>query len=272
MFIVKEPLEEEIDSELLKQTLETVSSHIKFIWNGIINVRLDKAKKEGTLVFDALCLTPEEIEHGDNLAERMLVIPPQKYFKPENDSVGRTMWYMELIKTTAQLITATKEEDAAFRALEKEIGRIKAVEKAFARAAVQSGGVVRSLNPREIAVLKEMQVQSRIRAALHRLRSQGIEPSPEDAALILAHQSKEPVTGTVQKDDEKIVPEVIVSPKGEAASDPNVGEVESKTSSHHPLEGDGGDSVSERQRENSQSSGGKKADSTMEDLRKLSLS
>ncbi|MCP4489522.1 MAG: hypothetical protein GY820_19735, partial [Gammaproteobacteria bacterium] len=79
-------------------------------------------------------------------------------------------------------------------------------------------------------------------------------------------------TGTVQKDDEKIVPEVIVSPKGEAASDPNVGEGESKTSSHHPLEGDGEDSVSERQRGHSQSSGGKKADSTMEDLRKLSLS
>ncbi|MCP4491592.1 MAG: hypothetical protein GY820_30435, partial [Gammaproteobacteria bacterium] len=141
-------------------------------------------------------------------------------------------------------------------------------------AAVQNGGVVRSLTPREITVLEELEVQTRIRAALHRLRSQGIEPSPEDAALILAHQSKEPVTGTVQKSDEKIVPEVIVSPKGEAASDPNVKEGDSKTSSHHPLEGDGGDSASERQRANSQSSGGKskKADSTMEDLRKLSLS
>ncbi|MCP4475148.1 MAG: hypothetical protein GY821_11420, partial [Gammaproteobacteria bacterium] len=173
--------------------------------------------------------------------ERMLVIPPQKYFKPENDAVGRTMWYMELIKTTAQLITVTKAEDAAFSALEKEIGRVKAVEKAFARAAVQNGGVVRSLTPREITALNELEVQNRIRIALNKQKSKGIEPSPEDAALILAHQSTEPVTGTVQEEDEKVVPEVIVSPKGEAASDPNAKGSDSKTSSHHPLEGDGGD-------------------------------
>ncbi|MCP4491450.1 MAG: hypothetical protein GY820_29670, partial [Gammaproteobacteria bacterium] len=249
-----------------------MSSHIKFIWNAIINVWLDKASKQGALVPEDLCLTPEELAHADDLTERMLVIPPHKFFKPENNAVGRTTWFMGLISTTTKLITATKDDDAAFRALEKEVGRIKAVEKAFTRAAVQNGGVVRSVTSREIAALKEIEVQTRIRAALHRQKSQGIEPSPEDAALILAHQNKEPVTGTVQKDDDKIVPEVIVSPKGEAASDPNVEEGESKTSSHHPLEGDGGDSVSGRQRENSQSSGGKKADSTMEDLRKLSLS
>ncbi|MCP4489289.1 MAG: hypothetical protein GY820_18545, partial [Gammaproteobacteria bacterium] len=97
---------------------------------------------------------------------------------------------------------------------------------------------------------------------------------PEEAALILAHQSTEPVTGTAQKSEEKFEPEVIVSPKGETASDPNVKEGDSDTSSHHPLEGDGEDPVTKRQRENSQSSGGKgkKADSTMEDLGKLSLS
>ncbi|MCP4473470.1 MAG: hypothetical protein GY821_02650, partial [Gammaproteobacteria bacterium] len=260
MFIVQELPEEKIDANTLKQTLETVSSHIKFIWNAIINVWLDKASKQGALVPEDLCLTPEELAHADNLTERMLVIPPQKYFKPENDAVGRTMWYMELIKTTAQLITVTKAEDAAFRALEKEIGRVKAVEKAFARAAVQSGGVVRSLTPREITALNELEVQNRIRIALNKQKSKGIEPAPEDAARILAHQSTEPVTGTVQKEDDKVVPEVIVSPKGEAASDPNAKGSDSKTSSHHPLEGDGGDSV------------GKKADSTTEDLGRLSLS
>ncbi|MCP4486795.1 MAG: hypothetical protein GY820_05670 [Gammaproteobacteria bacterium] len=82
------------------------------------------------------------------------------------------------------------------------------------------------------------------------------------------------MTGPVQKSEEKFEPVVIESPKGEAASDPNAKEGDSETSSHHPLEGDGEDPVTKRQRENSQSSGveGKKADSTMEDLGKLSLS
>ncbi|MCP4489482.1 MAG: hypothetical protein GY820_19535 [Gammaproteobacteria bacterium] len=203
-----------------------MSSHIKFIWNAIINVWLDKAKKKGALVPNDLCLTQEELEHADNLTERMLVIPPHKFFKPENNAVGRTTWFMGLISTTTKLITATKDDDAAFRALEKEIGRIKAVEKAFTMAAIQSGGVVRSLTSREITVLKELEVQTRIRIALNRQKAKGIEPSPEDAALILAHQSKEPVTGTVQKEDEEIMPEVLVSPTGDAASAPNVGQGE----------------------------------------------
>ncbi|MCP4474722.1 MAG: hypothetical protein GY821_09200, partial [Gammaproteobacteria bacterium] len=148
MFIVEELPEEKIDVSTLKQTLETVSSHIKFIWNSIINVWLDKASKQGALVPEDLCLTPEELAHADDLTERMLVIPPHKFFKPENNAVGRTTWSMGLISTTTKLITATKDDDAAFRALEKEIGRIKAVEKAFTKAAVQNGGVVRSLTPR----------------------------------------------------------------------------------------------------------------------------
>ncbi|MCP4518690.1 MAG: hypothetical protein GY824_26135 [Delftia sp.] len=49
MLVIKPPLEEEIDPDWLKQTLETVSSHIKFIWNGVVNVRLDKAKQIGAL-------------------------------------------------------------------------------------------------------------------------------------------------------------------------------------------------------------------------------
>ncbi|MCP4490305.1 MAG: hypothetical protein GY820_23740, partial [Gammaproteobacteria bacterium] len=207
-----------------------------------------------------LCLTPEELAHADDLTERMLVIPPHKFFKPENNAVGRTTWFMGLISTTAKLITATKDDDAAFRALEKEMGRIKAVEKVFAKAAIQNGGAVRPLTPREISALKELEVQARVRAILSRQKTSGIEPTPEEAAFILAHQSTEPVTGTVQKSDENIEPEVIVSPKGEAASDPNIKEGDSDTSSHHPLEGDGGDSV------------GKKADSTTEDLGRLSLS
>ncbi|MCP4489533.1 MAG: hypothetical protein GY820_19790, partial [Gammaproteobacteria bacterium] len=198
MFIVKEPLEEEIDASSLEQSLETVSSHIKFIWNAIINVWLDKARKEGVLLPDDFCLTQEELAHADDLTERMLVIPPQKFFKPENNAVGRTTWFMGLITTTAKLITATKEDDAAFRALEKEIGRIKAVEKVFTKAAVQNGGVVRALNSREIGVLKELEVQTRIRTILNRQKVSGIEPSPEEAALILAHQSTEPLKGTKQ--------------------------------------------------------------------------
>ncbi|MCP4498662.1 MAG: hypothetical protein GY822_01690, partial [Deltaproteobacteria bacterium] len=172
----------------------------------------------------------QELAHADDLTERMLVIPPQKFFKPENDAVGRTTWFMSLITATAKLITATKADDAAFRALEKEIGRIKAVEKVFTKAAVQNGGVVRPLTPREITVLKELEVQTRIRAALYRQKNQGIEPSPEDAALILAHQKKEPLKGTKQEVEEgKDTPEVIVSPKGEVVVDPNVQEGDSKT-------------------------------------------
>ncbi|MCP4503962.1 MAG: hypothetical protein GY822_28895, partial [Deltaproteobacteria bacterium] len=208
--LIKSDEQHEIDASSLEQSLETVSSHINFIWNAIINVWLDKARKEGVLLPDDFCLTQEELAHADDLTERMLVTPPQKFFKPENDAVGRTTWFMGLITTTAKLITATKKDDEAFRGLEKEIGRIKVVEEVFTRAAVQNGGVVRPLTPREITVLKELEVQTRIRAALNRQKSSGIEPSPEDAALILAHQSKEPVTGTVQEDDDKIAPEVIV--------------------------------------------------------------
>ncbi|MCP4491208.1 MAG: hypothetical protein GY820_28420, partial [Gammaproteobacteria bacterium] len=154
------------------------------------------------------------------------------------------------------------------------MGRIKAVEKVFVKAAIQNGGAVRPLTSREISVLKELEVQARVRTILSRQKTSGIEPSPEEAALILAHQNTEPVTGTVQKSEEQFEPVVIESPKGEAASDPNAKEGNSDTSSHHPLEGDGEDPVMKRQRENSQSSGieGKKADSTMEDLGKLSLS
>ncbi|MCP4474044.1 MAG: hypothetical protein GY821_05655, partial [Gammaproteobacteria bacterium] len=47
MFIVKELPEETIDASTLKQALETVSRHVKFIWNAIVNAWLYKASKQG---------------------------------------------------------------------------------------------------------------------------------------------------------------------------------------------------------------------------------